>query len=127
MKCAARARLRSFAAATALVCATAQGQGQAKHACDALGERGWQTVATLETLEQFDNAPRQEGASGEWFVERTITQLPFCNYYNAVGNYSLRSYSLSPVTLKERVTICRRDDQGVSVAVAPYGGRCPPG
>jgi hypothetical protein len=44
-----------------------------------------------------------------------------CNYINASGNYSLRSYSLSPEDTTERVTICRGN-----VAVAPYAGPCPP-
>jgi hypothetical protein len=96
----------------------------AQHACDALGERGWRTVPTVETTSQSDGAPYQVGAS--WFVDRTTTLLPFCNYYNSVGNYSLRSYTLSPETRTERVEICRNLPQGGSAAVAPYTGRCPP-
>ncbi|MCC6777909.1 MAG: hypothetical protein IT537_14945 [Hyphomicrobiales bacterium] len=95
----------------------------AEHACDALGQHGWRTLATVETMEQSDSAPYQIGAS--WFVDRTTTVLPFCNYYNSLGNYSMRSYSLSPETRTERVEICRSSAQG-STPVAPYAGHCPP-
>ena len=54
-------------------------------------------------------------------VDRTTTVLPMCNYINASGNYSLRSYSLSPEDKIERVMICRGN-----AAVAPYAGPCPP-
>ena len=64
-------------------------------------------------------APYQAG--GDWLVDRTTTVLPLCNYINASGNYSLRSYSLSPEDKTERVAICRG-----SAAVAPYAGPCPP-
>ena len=122
----ARVILRGTATLTLTVatCGYAAAQAQAQHACDAIGERGWRTVASVETVQQIDNAPRQQGP--EWIVERAITQLPFCNYYNSVGNYSLRSYTLSPETRSERIVICRHDAQGVSVAVAPYAGPCPP-
>ena len=100
---------------------------RAQHACDALGDKGWRTVPTVETVAQSDSAPYRGEAAGTWLVDRTITLLPFCNYYNAVGNYSLRSYSLSPETRQERVEICRDDGKGASLAVAPYAGRCPPG
>ena len=99
----------------------------AHHQCDALGERGWSTVATIETVRQQDSAPRLDAASGEWFVERSTTRLPFCNYFNTLGNYSLRSYTLAPETTTERVALCRRDAQGKSVTVPPYRGQCPPG
>ena len=52
-----------------------------------------------------DAAPYRDGDN--WFVERTTTVLPLCNYINASGNYSLRSYSLSPEDTTERVAICR--------------------
>lgn len=98
-----------------------------QHACDDLGDKGWRTVPTVETVAQSDSAPVKGTVPGSWFVERTITLLPLCNYFNAVGNYSLRSYSLSPETRKERVEVCRGGAAGASVAVAPYSGRCPPG
>jgi hypothetical protein len=96
-------------------------QARAQHACDALGEPGWRTIATQEVVNVVDGAPYQSGATGDWFVDRTTTVLPFCNYINAVGNYSLRSYSLSPEDRTERVAICRG-----GASVAPYAGGCPP-
>ena len=103
------------------------GSAIAQHACDELGDKGWRTVPTVETVAQQDGAPYKGDATGSWFVDRSTTLLPFCNYYNAVGNYSLRSYSLSPEQKTERVEICRADASGLSVAVSPYAGRCPPG
>jgi hypothetical protein len=49
-----------------------------------------------------------------------------CNYFNAVGNYSLRSYSLDPYEKKERIAVCRGTEAGPSVPAAPYAGPCPP-
>lgn len=92
---------------------------RADHACDDLGEPGWSTVATHETAEVKDGAPYRAGE--DWYVDRTTTVLPFCNYLNAAGNYSLRSYSLSPETRTERIAICR-----AGAPVAPYAGACPP-
>ena len=92
----------------------------ADHNCDAsISEPGWTMIASRETVDVKDGAPVQTG--GDWFVERTITVLPLCNYINAVGNYSLRSYSLAPETKTERVAICKG-----ATAVAPYKGACPP-
>ena len=79
-----------------------------------------------ETISEVDGAPYQEGASGNWFVERTTTLLPFCHYFDEIGQYSLRSYSLSPTTTKVRISICRASGAGGSVAVPPYAGPCPP-
>ncbi len=98
----------------------------AQHACDDLGDKGWRTVATVETVAQKDSAPYRADPSGSWYVERTVTLLPFCNFYNSVGNYSLRSYSLSPEDHKEQVQICRASENGGVEAVAPYAGKCPP-
>ncbi len=94
----------------------------AQHACDDLGEPGWRTVATVETVALKDGIPYRGEPAGSWYIDRSTTLLPFCNYYNSVGNYSLRSYSLSPETRTERVEICH-----AGVAVSPYAGRCPPG
>ena len=92
---------------------------RADHSCDALGETGWSTVPSHEVVNVVDRPPYQAG--GDWFVDRTTTVLPLCNYINAAGNYSLRSYSLSPEDKTERVMICRGN-----AAVAPYAGPCPP-
>jgi hypothetical protein len=98
---------------------TFSASARAEHSCDALGEPGWSTVPSREILKVADAAPYRVGA--DWFVDRTTTVLPLCNYINAGGNYSLRSYSLSPEDETERVMICRAD-----AAVASYAGPCPP-
>ena len=75
--------------------------------------------AVARDRQRRGRAPYQAG--GDWLVDRTTTVLPMCNYINASGNYSLRSYSLSPEDKIERVMICRGN-----AAVAPYAGPCPP-
>jgi hypothetical protein len=103
------------------LCAAVLGAGtaHAQHACDDLGGGGWRTVPSVETVNVADSVPYQAG--GDWFIERVTTVLPLCNYINAAGNYSLRSYSLSPETKNERVAICKG-----TTPVAPYAGACPP-
>ena len=76
-------------------------------------------AATVETAQVRDGAPYRSG--DDWVVDRTVTLLPLCNYFNAVGNYSLRSYSLDPTQRTERVVLCRG-----GVPVAPYAGKCLP-
>ncbi len=109
-------------AAVALVVSAAR----ADHACDPIGDVGWTTVASHETTAVVDSAPYQSGTSGTWFLDRTTTVLPLCNYLNAIGNYSLRSYSLAPMMKRERINICQHAAAGASVAVPPYVGPCPP-
>jgi hypothetical protein len=91
----------------------------AQHQCDPVTDEGWTVTATEEITDTKDGAPYQVGA--EWVVDRTTRLLPLCNYFNATGNYSLRSYSLDPFDKTERVTLCR-----AGAAVAPYAGPCPP-
>jgi hypothetical protein len=93
---------------------------------DPVADVGWSVVPSLETVDQADSAPYQAGAGGDWFVDRTTTLLPFCNYYNDLGIYSLRSYTLSPQVSTQRIAVCKAAPAGGSVAVAPYAGRCPP-
>jgi hypothetical protein len=93
------------------------------HKCDPVTDEGWSVVPERQTLGAIDGPPYQVGA--DWFVDRTTTVLPLCNYFNSIGVYSLRSYSLDPVASKERIAICR-GGEGVSVAIAPYAGPCPP-
>ena len=97
---------------------------EAAHKCDPVTDEGWNVMAERETLSQTDSAPYRAGA--EWIVNRVTTVLPFCHYFNSIGIYSMRSYSLDPVTTEEKITICRRIGQGGMVAVAPYAGPCPP-
>jgi hypothetical protein len=61
------------------------------------------------------------GATGDWFIDRTTRFLPFCNYYNEIGIYSMRSYTLAPQLKTERIEICRS-----GARVPPYAGKCPP-
>ena len=93
------------------------------HKCDPVTDEGWSVVPERQTLGTTDGAPYRVGA--DWFVDRTTTVLPLCNYFNSIGVYSMRSYSLDPVVTKERVAICRQTGSD-SVAVAPYPGPCPP-
>ena len=95
----------------------------AEHKCDPVTDEGWSVVAEREVLSQTDSPPYQSGT--DWFIDRVTTVLPFCHYFNSIGVYSMRSYSLDPVATKERVAICRRIGND-SVAVAPYAGPCPP-
>jgi hypothetical protein len=88
---------------------------------DPLADAGWSVLPSLETVGTKDGAPYQTGASGDWFVDRTTTLLPFCNYYNEIGIYSMRSYTLAPQVTTERIGICHGN-----AAVPPYAGPCPP-
>ena len=97
---------------------------RADHRCDPVTDPGWRTVVAHELISQGDSAPYRDGAN--WFVDRTTTVLPFCHYFDDIGNYSLRSYSLSPRTSTERIAICQGTASGESVAVPPYAGPCPP-
>jgi hypothetical protein len=97
---------------------------QPSHKCDPLdpvADAGWAVVPSLETAGVKDSAPYQAGASGDWFIDRTTTLLPFCNYFDEIGIYSMRSYRLAPQEKTERMAICRGDK-----AVPPYAGHCPP-
>jgi hypothetical protein len=117
------------AAIVATVGACRPGAAQANHKCDPvdpISDVGWSVVPSLETVGAVDGAPYQAGASSDWFVERTTTLVPFCNYYNEIGIYSMRSYTLAPEVTKERIKICERTAAGGSGAVAPYAGPCPP-
>ena len=99
---------------------------RAQHACDPITEEGWRVLATNEIVGTTDSPPYRAGAPGDWFVDRTTTLLPLCNYFSPVGSYSLRSYSLDPTQTTERVAICRTGAHGGSVAIPPYAGPCPP-
>ena len=95
------------------------GAVRADHTCDPVTDPGWRVVPDHEFVDQIDSAPVRDGDT--WTVERTTRVLPYCNYFDELGNYSLRSYSLSLQAKTERVAICRG-----GVAVAPYVGPCPP-
>jgi hypothetical protein len=114
--------------AVSLVAATALGAraGHAIHVCDPVTNTGWNVVASEETVSESDSAPFADGAPGDWFVRRTTVYIPFCNYYNELGIYSMRSYTLAPATREGRIAICQGSPQGISVPIAPYTGACPP-
>jgi hypothetical protein len=104
-------------------------RAQTTHKCDPvdpISDVGWSVVPSLETVGVVDSAPYQAGTSGGWFIERTTTRIPFCNYYNEIGIYSMRSYTLAPEVTKERIRVCERAAAGGSGAVSPYAGPCPP-
>jgi len=116
--------LALIAFAAAAILAAGPAAAQPTHKCDPLdpvADVGWAVVPSLETVGVKDSAPYQAGAGGDWFVDRTTTLLPFCNYYNEIGIYSMRSYTLTPQATTERIGICH-----ANAAVPPYAGRCPP-
>jgi hypothetical protein len=106
------------------ISAAAGAAAAAEHKCDPVTDEGWNVMAERETLSQKDSAPYRAGP--DWFVDRTTTVLPFCHYFNSIGIYSMRSYSLDPVTTEEKIAICRQSQGGGSAPVAPYAGPCPP-
>jgi hypothetical protein len=110
--------------AAVVASAMPEGAGAAEHTCDPVTDEGWSALSEREILSQHDGAPYRAGAN--WFVRRTTTMLPFCHYFNSIGIYSMRSYSLDPVTSEEEVTICQ-EGRGGLLAVPPYAGPCPPG
>jgi hypothetical protein len=116
-------------ALAALAASAPHGLAQTNPKCDPvdpIADAGWSVVPSLETIATADGAPYQGGAGGDWFIDRTTTLLPFCNYYNEIGIYSMRSYTLSRKVTKTQVQICRAAPGGASAAIAPYVGPCPP-
>jgi hypothetical protein len=116
------------AASVALAACGGPAAAQTNPKCDPVdpvSDVGWSVVPSLELVGKVDGAPYQAGPSGDWFITRTTTLLPFCNYYNEIGIYSMRSYTLSRQVTKERIQICKSAPGG-SAAVAPYAGPCPP-
>jgi hypothetical protein len=102
---------------------------QPTHKCDPvdpIADVGWSVVPSLETVGAVDGAPFQAGKTGDWFLERVTTRIPFCNYYNEIGIYSMRSYTLAPEVSTERIRICEHSGTGGSDPVLPYAGSCPP-
>jgi hypothetical protein len=118
-------KLVVFIVTTALAAASA-GYARADHPCDPVEDAGWKVVPSHETVDQKDGAPYQEGTSGNWFIDRTTTVLPYCSYFDELGIYSMRSYSLSPESSKQTVAICRSTPAGGTEAIPPYAGACPP-
>ena len=123
-------QIAAIAVATVVVViAAGTTSASADHRCDPLdpaADVGWTVVPSHEAVAEVDSAPLQAGAGGNWYVNRTTTIVPFCNYYNELGIYSMRSYTLAPVVKEARISICQAGAQGASVPVPPYAGRCPP-
>ena len=116
-------KMTTIATAALAVFAISKAAVAAEHKCDPVTDPGWSVVPEREVLSQTDGPPYQSGT--DWFIDRVTTVLPFFHYFNSIGVYSMRSYSLDPVMTEERVAICRRVGND-SVAVAPYAGPCPP-
>jgi hypothetical protein len=119
----------AIAALVAMAAAGGPAAAQSNPKCDPVdpvSDVGWSVVPSLETVGKADGAPYQAGAGGDWFIDRATTLLPFCNYYNEIGIYSMRSYTLSRQVSTERIQICRSVPSGGSTAVPPYAGPCPP-
>ena len=117
------------AASVALAAGGAPAFAQTNPKCDPLdpvSDAGWSVVPSLEMVGKADGAPYQAGANGDWFIDRSTTLLPFCNYYNEIGIYSMRSYTLSRQVTREQIQICKTAPGGGSAAIAPYVGPCPP-
>ena len=115
--------MSAIATAALAVFAISKAAVAAEHKCDPVTDPGWSVVPEREVLSQTDSTPYQSGT--DWFIDRVTTVLPFCHYFNSIGIYSMRSYSLDPVVSEERITLCRQAGRD-SVAVAPYPGPCPP-
>jgi hypothetical protein len=119
----------AIGALVAMAASGGPGVAQSNPKCDPVdpvSDVGWSVVPSLEAVGNADSAPYQAGPSGDWFIDRTTTLLPFCNYYNEIGIYSMRSYTLSRQVSKERIQICKSTPAGASVAIEPYAGPCPP-
>ena len=108
---------------------------------------GWTIHEDLRVVKQVDSVPYEQGAGGNWFVDRETTTLPMCSVFDDLGGYSLRSYMLQPVVTKSQVKICQATADGGSVPFVPadakprppdtayevylsydrpYAGSCPP-
>src|ERR1700730_2036989 len=119
----------AIAALVAMAASGGPGAAQSNPKCDPIdpvSDAGWSMVPSLETIGKADSAPYPAGASGDWFIDRSTTLLPFCNYYNEIGIYSMRSYTLSRQVSKERIAICKSAPAGGSAPIEPYAGPCPP-
>src|SRR5258708_25613735 len=113
------AKMIAVAVAALTVSAISKAAVAAEHKCDPVTDAGWSVVPEREVLSQTDGAPYQSGT--DWLVDRLTTVLPFCHYFNSIGVYSMRSYSLDPVVTEERVVICPRSASGHR-PVAPHPG-----
>ena len=98
---------------------------QPTHKCDD-PEPGWDVLKTIEIADQNDGPPHAKGAAGNWYVTRVTKWIPYCQYHNPIGLYSLDTYALAPRLLEEEVQICAAAAGGGSRPVPPFTGSCPP-
>jgi hypothetical protein len=105
--------------------AAAAGAPQPTHKCDD-PQPGWDVLKTIEKADEKDGAPHSKGAAGNWYVTRVTKWIPYCQYHNPIGLYSLDTYALAPRLVEEEVQICATAQGGGSRPVAPFSGPCPP-
>jgi hypothetical protein len=110
---------------SAAVQTTAANGPQPTHKCDD-PLPGWDVLKTIEIAERKDGPPHAKGATGNWYVTRVTKWIPYCQYHNPIGLYSLDTYALAPRLFEEEVQICAAIAGGGSRPIAPFGGPCPP-
>jgi hypothetical protein len=98
---------------------------QPTHRCDE-PLPGWDVLKTIELADRKDGPPHSKGPAGDWYVTRVTKWIPYCQYHNPIGLYSLDTYALAPRLLEEEVQICAAAPGGGSRPVAPFTGPCPP-
>ena len=84
---------------------------------------GWTINKDLRIVKEVDGVPFEQGGSGNWFVDRETTTLPFCSVFDDLGGYSLRSYMLQPIVTRTKVQICQAAANGGSVPFVPADAR----
>lgn len=104
----------------------AAGAPQPTHKCDE-PLPGWDVLKTIEIADRKDGAPHSKGQAGNWYVTRVTKWIPYCQYHNPIGLYSLDTYALTPKLIEEEVQVCAAVAGGGSRPVAPFAGPCPPG
>src|SRR5262245_5200845 len=95
------------------------------HKCDD-PPPGWEVLKTIEKADEKDGPPHPRGQAGNWYVTRVTKWIPYCQYHNPIGLYSLDTYALAPRMVEEEVQICAAVAGGSSRPVAPFSGPCPP-
>ena len=98
---------------------------QPTHKCDE-PQPGWDLLKTIEKADEKDGAPHAKGPAGNWYVTRVTKWIPYCQYHDPIGLYSLDTYALAPRMIEEEVQICASVAGGGSRPVAPFKGPCPP-
>jgi hypothetical protein len=110
---------------TSLQTAIAAGAPQPTHKCDD-PLPGWDVLKTIEIADQKDGTPHAKGQVGNWYVTRVTKWIPYCQYHDPIGLFSLDTYALAPKFVEEEVQICAAMPGAGSRPVAPFAGPCPP-